>query len=402
VTGDATPAGADAPEDPDSAAWVDVGAAAELAARPLQQVLLDGRTRIALSCVDGVFAAISGVCNHVGGPLGEGRLERVAGEDYIVCPWHYWKFHRATGVGEPGYEADCVPSHAVRVEDGRVLVARRPSTARRKSKHAPHPLAREPRREPGPVRVLGISTTAMTEGEPRYSTSDDLLDAALAGAADLGCETRLLRVRDLAFRACEGFYSKSARACTWPCSITQMDPTDQMDRVYEGVVHWADVILVATPIRWGNASSLYYRMVERMNCIQNQETVAGRHLMRNKAAGFIITGGQDNVQAVAGQMMGFFGEIGCQFPQFPYIAHSRGWSAEDMENNQRAVRRSAFLHDGARSLAARCVEMAKLLLSGTLAPEPPARGGRKAHTDATATGDGEADGARMVRIHDGR
>ncbi|MEY4119052.1 MAG: hypothetical protein RLZZ116_2380 [Planctomycetota bacterium] len=355
--------------------WMDVGAAEELARKPLQQVLLGGRVRIALSCVDGVFSAISGVCNHVGGPLGEGRLEG----DYVVCPWHYWKFHRATGKGEPGYESDCVPAHEVKVEGGRVLVASRPCSARHKTKHAPHPLAREVARVPGPVRVLGISTTAMTDGQPRYSTSDDLLDAALAGARALGCDAQLLRVRDLSFRACEGFYSKSSKACTWPCSITQMDPNDQMDRVYEGVVHWADVILVSTPIRWGNASSLYYKMVERMNCIQNQETIADRHLMRNKVAGFIITGGQDNIQAVAGQMMGFFGEIGCQFPQFPYIAHSRGWSAEDMENNQRFVQRSEFLHDGARSLVGRCVEMSKLMLGGQITATPPARGGRKAH-----------------------
>ena len=65
-------------------AWTDVGAADELAARPLQQVLL-GRKRIALVCKDGQFSAISGVCNHVGGPLGEGALD----SDYVVCPWHY-------------------------------------------------------------------------------------------------------------------------------------------------------------------------------------------------------------------------------------------------------------------------------------------------------------------------
>ena len=111
-----------------------------------------------------------------------------------------------------------------------------------------------------------------------------------------------------------------------------MDPDDQLERVYEAFVHWADVILVSTPIRWGAASSLYYKMVERMNCIQNQETIANKHLLKNKVAAFIITGGQDNVQAVAGQLLGFFAEVGCQFPQFPFIAHSRGWSAEDMEN----------------------------------------------------------------------
>ena len=72
--------------------------------------------------------------------------------------------------------------------------------------------------------------------------------------------------------------------------------------------------VVATPIRWGAASSLYYKMVERMNCIQNQITIANRVLLRNKVAAFIITGGQDNMQAVAGQMLGFFAEIRMPFP----------------------------------------------------------------------------------------
>jgi multimeric flavodoxin WrbA len=212
-----------------------------------------------------------------------------------------------------------------------------------------------------------------------------VLEHALAHAAAGGAATRLIKLDELKFRACEGYYSKAARACTWPCSITQMDPKDELDRVYEAFVHWADVILIATPIRWGSASSLYYKMVERMNCIQNQETIANRVLMQNKAAAFIITGGQDNVQAVAGQMLGFFAEIGCQFPPFPYIAHSRGWSAEDMERNVQYVQRSAELHDGARALVDRAVESARVLLEGAgervmaAGGQRMPRGGRKAH-----------------------
>jgi multimeric flavodoxin WrbA len=172
-----------------------------------------------------------------------------------------------------------------------------------------------------------------------------------------------------------------------------MDAEDQMDRVYEGIVHWADAIVVATPIRWGGASSLYYKMVERMNCIQNQETIANKHLLRNKVAGFIITGGQDNVQAVAGQMLGFFAEIGCQFPQFPYVAHSRGWSAEDMENNERYVQSSSLLHDGAAALVRRCIEMAQVMIQGTLGEGALIRGGRKGHLlDAPGKGTAHADG----------
>jgi nitrite reductase/ring-hydroxylating ferredoxin subunit/multimeric flavodoxin WrbA len=359
----------------DEPRWHDVGAAEELARRPVTAVRA-GSTAIALVWREGVFSAISGACNHVGGPLGEGRLDG----EYVVCPWHQWKFHCRTGEGEPGFEEDRVPSHAVKVEGGRVFVDARPATPRHKKPHAPHPLARAVRREPGPVRVAGISTTVMDRDNPRFSGSEALLEHALAHAAGaLGAQTRMLKLGELSFRACEGYYSKAARACTWPCSITQMDASDELDRVYEALVHWADVILVATPIRWGAASSLYYRMAERMNCIQNQVTTHDRVLIRDKVAGFIVIGGQDNVQAVAGQMLGFFAELGFLFPQFPYVAHSRGWTAEDMERNVAILRTSAELREGVESLVARCAELAGRLLATGATPERVARGGRKAH-----------------------
>jgi multimeric flavodoxin WrbA len=230
------------------------------------------------------------------------------------------------------------------------------------------------------VRVLGISTTAMDEKHPRYSTSDALLDEALRHAREgLGAEARLIRLSGLSFRTCEGYYSKAAAACTWPCSITQMDKRDQMEQVYEGIVHWSDVILLSTPIRWGAASSLYYKMVERMNCVQNAITVRDQVLIRDKTAAFIITGGQDNIQAVAGQMLGFFAEIGCVFPPFPYVAHSRGWSAEDMENNVAFVQRSEELRQGTRELVERAVSMAETLLAGSVCGARMSRAGRKAH-----------------------
>lgn len=374
--------------------WVNVGLASELSKKPLQSVRVQ-RTLVALSYQDGEFRAISGTCNHAGGPLGEGRLEG----DYVVCPWHSWKFHRATGEGEPGYEEDRVPRYDVRVENGQVWIQRKASSRRNKLAHPPHPLETIVRRgEPGgpplnaPWRIVGISATNMDEANPRFSTSEHLLKLGLEHAqTTLGADTRLIRLSSLRFRACEGYYSKAARACTWPCSITQMDPSDEMEQVYEAVVQWADIIVIASPIRWGVASSLYFRMQERMNCIQNQETIADRILMRNKVAAFIITGGQDNVQGVVGQMMTFFGELGCQFPQFPFIAHSRGWSAEDMENNVKMVEASTALAEGSRELMERCVETAEALMGHMIGRAMPTRGGRKAHALVEPTSTDELD-----------
>jgi len=355
--------------------WIEVGSADELGHTALAPVAL-GQAKVALSCVGGEFGAISNICNHVGGPLGQGRLDG----DYVVCPWHQWKFHRRTGAGEPGYEADRVPSHGVKVEGGRLFVTEKPITKRGRLPHPPLPVAREPQREPGGIRVAGISTTAMDPRNPRYSTSDALLASALEGARTRhGAAVKLIKLNELRFHNCGGYYSKSAKACTWPCSITQMDSKDRMVEVYELVVHWADVLLVATPIRWGAASALYYKMVERMNCIQNQITLHNKVLIRDKVAAFIITGGQDNVQAVAGQMCGFFGELGFVLPSFPFIGHSLGWTEEDMERNVEFVRSHEGLHAGARELAGRAVDLAERLVAKSMSRAHIERGGRKAN-----------------------
>ena len=86
--------------------WCDLGPVSALVDPPLRELRV-GKLRIALSYRDGEFGAISGVCNHLAGPLGQGTLDG----DYVVCPWHNWKFHCRTGEGEPGYEADCVPRY---------------------------------------------------------------------------------------------------------------------------------------------------------------------------------------------------------------------------------------------------------------------------------------------------
>ena len=54
--------------------WVDIGATDELSRPPLKRVTAMNR-ELAISFKDGKFGAISNICNHVGGPLGEGRLD---------------------------------------------------------------------------------------------------------------------------------------------------------------------------------------------------------------------------------------------------------------------------------------------------------------------------------------
>lgn len=353
------------------AEWTLVGKIEELrleleSSGSLKEIVIQDR-KIVLSYFEGAFGALNNKCNHMGGPLSKGKLKKGC----IECPWHYWQFQHQTGEAvtksvEPlASHGGTVPQLPLKiVGDSLFINIKQESERVRPSYNSGSDLGREPKREPGKIRVLGISTTAMDKNHPRFSTSEELLKSALKKAEmDIEVETRILALSDLNFRNCEGFYSKSEKACTWPCSITKMDPTDEMRQIYENLVHWSDVVIVATPIRWGSASSLYYKMAERLNSVQNQITLKDRVLIKNKVAAFIITGGQDNIQAVAGQMLTFFGELGYASPAFPFVGHSLGWSAEDMERNTDYVKESDYLHQHAFELIERAVSLSKKLLA---------------------------------------
>jgi len=359
------------------ATWHRLGDKAEVLARVPFSVKVD-RYSIALFFYDGKFRAIGNTCNHKGGPLSDGRLRG----EFVMCPWHAWEYSVVTGKGPEGYDEEQVPVFAVEERDDGVYVQTPPVMPRKLLKHKLSHLLEAHGKPPGaPPRVLFISTTAMDEGNPRFSTSDALLEHALDQARRRQADTQYTKLRDLRFRHCEGNYSKAAHACTWPCAITERDPDDQLTVVYEGLVHWADVVLIATPIRWGNASSLYYKMIERLNCVQNQVTIHNHVLIKNKVAAFVITGGQDNIQAVAGSLFTFWAELGFVFPPFPFIAHSRGWDAEDMENNVRQVRASEQLREAAYELLDRAIDFWTIIdRHKAELDKPMERAGRKANT----------------------
>jgi multimeric flavodoxin WrbA len=143
-----------------------------------------------------------------------------------------------------------------------------------------------------------------------------------------------------------------------------MDKNDQMMTVYEKVILWADVVVLATPIRWGNASSLYYQMIQRMNCVQNQIIAHDTYLIRDKVAAFIITGGQDNVQHIAGELMTFWSQLGFIFGKFPFIGWSRGWYAEDTENNLYDMNNNRQRKQDITRTILGAVELSKLVRKG--------------------------------------
>jgi nitrite reductase/ring-hydroxylating ferredoxin subunit len=85
---------------------------ARLSALPpesVTEVLVDGQP-YAICNVGGTVRALSGVCLHRGGPLGQGQIHG----GRVVCPYHLWEFDCATG------EYDFDPSMRVPVFEVKV------------------------------------------------------------------------------------------------------------------------------------------------------------------------------------------------------------------------------------------------------------------------------------------
>ena len=76
-----------------------------------------GHLSLALTHVEGTFAALDNHCPHQGGPLGEGSIEN----GLLRCPWHGYDYCPLTGQS-PGAFGDEVRTHPVEVRDDGIYV----------------------------------------------------------------------------------------------------------------------------------------------------------------------------------------------------------------------------------------------------------------------------------------
>ena len=78
--------------------------------------------RVAVFRYEGRVSALSNVCQHQNGPLGEGRIVN----DCVVCPWHGYEYLPASGAS-PAPFVERVPTFDVRLVGGRVHVRSTPN-----------------------------------------------------------------------------------------------------------------------------------------------------------------------------------------------------------------------------------------------------------------------------------
>jgi sulfoxide reductase heme-binding subunit YedZ len=110
--------------------FVHVCEASEIPEKRARIVCLGGE-RVAIFKYDGKISAVSNVCQHQNGPLGEGRII----DGCITCPWHGYQYLPETGASPPPF-VEKVPTFNVRVVNGQILIHPKPNPPGMRAKPA--------------------------------------------------------------------------------------------------------------------------------------------------------------------------------------------------------------------------------------------------------------------------
>ena len=106
--------------DQDADGFVCVCPVGEIPENRAHVVCLSGE-RVAVFRYAGKVSAVSNVCRHQNGPLGEGKII----DGCITCPWHGYQYLPASGASPPPF-TETVPTFRVKVRDSNVWVHPQP------------------------------------------------------------------------------------------------------------------------------------------------------------------------------------------------------------------------------------------------------------------------------------
>lgn len=109
------------------------------------------------------------------------------------------------------------------------------------------------------------------------------------------------------------------------------DNDDDWPAILEKILA-SQIIIFATPVWWGNQSSLIQRAIERLDEIHDEIMNTGRSRMANKVAGIVVTGDSDGAEHIIGNLANFFISLGFTIPAASTLTVL--WSGQSKGSNK--------------------------------------------------------------------
>jgi multimeric flavodoxin WrbA len=123
----------------------------------------------------------------------------------------------------------------------------------------------------------------------------------------------------------------------------------------------ADIIVFATPIWWGNQSSLMQRAIERLDELHTELRETGKSRLTNKVGGIVITGEEDGEQHITGNIANFMLSIGVTLPPLCAVSYQGDYARATKESLRKRFRGEKATASAAETMARNLAFFARLL-----------------------------------------
>lgn len=185
------------------------------------------------------------------------------------------------------------------------------------------------------LKVAVLLGTLKTGDGP--SNTDELVNDLLEHFGEYGVETEKFRLANMDIPV--GLEEKMSESDEWP--------------KIANALRAADIVIFATPVWWGGQSSLIQRVMERMTHFDESYMMTGKSDLYHKVAGLVITGHEDGVQSIVGNLYNFLQWLGFVIPPESvayWVGEVGGGMNEDAEKRRKNKATKALVDVMARNL----------------------------------------------------
>jgi multimeric flavodoxin WrbA len=198
--------------------------------------------------------------------------------------------------------------------------------------------------------VFLLATLKHKRSGQEFSHTETLSEFVVEKLRENGARSEIIRLADYKIPA--GTRSNMGKGDEWPGILKK--------------ILAADIIVFATPIWWGNQSSLMQRTFERLDEIHNELLDTGKSRLNNKVGGIVITGEEDGEQHITGNISNFLLNIGVTLPPHCGVSYQGDYTRATKKSLGRKFREDENVADAVEKMARNLAFFARLLRDNNL------------------------------------
>jgi multimeric flavodoxin WrbA len=201
--------------------------------------------------------------------------------------------------------------------------------------------------------IFLLATLKPKRGGGEFSHTETLSELVLECLRQYEVRSEIIRLVDYDIKP--GTKSNMGKGDEWPGILKK--------------VLAAEIIVFATPIWWGNQSSLMQRTIERLDELHTELRETGKSRLTNKVGGIVITGEEDGEQQITGNIGNFLLNIGVTLPPQCSLSYQGDYARASKSSLGKRFREEKSTASAAETMARNLAFFARLLRDNNIPQE---------------------------------